>query len=378
MSDNYIPPETDALISGWVDAGIGMAVFILSALSLGYHLWAVRRTARDRITIESRPGSTPPGLFKPVSPIGGVSRYSRSPGRFSSKSVVSLMIKVLIPFSVFFRAISILYSTYYLQTLHANCLVPISQQQALRQSCFSELFLFNILFSIPNFVLSTLLAIMALFWRWFYSFARNRSSDFAPVLYEWGIFSGLIWVVFFALFAWLCTATADHPLYIVVQIVSTFIVVIFLVAFSYYGYRLIMRLRSFGLRGKTFVTRLFVTTSAILVFYLIRLLLRIVADLYIDIPSHTSPWFFLAFDVIAEWIPCTILLALVSSVRYRPRLSFRSSRKFTPSHLDETDSDYEDIPYMTHLFDDGSLSNSEYFSSTGPLTFIADSSQGVQ
>jgi hypothetical protein len=249
------------IIGGWILAGLGFVLTLLSFVALIHHLWLLYHV--------------------PAMPLSQISYR---------QSTLSLAIKFILPFSLLGRSFSVVAYVQGLQTW-----VNGTHDCDSVRDCWLPGWVFMIINVYPGFLLNTLFILCSLFWGWLLDLAKARQRHFSLVLYEWGILSGFLWIIFIILFMLAAVLPGVMEIYLVITLTNFVIGIILLLSWCYHAVSLWQHFGKQNSIGGNFTKIIFLLTFAILALGLIRFIMVIIVALR---PTQLTKYvtsFFLSF-----------------------------------------------------------------------------------
>ena len=292
MSTEWTEPTKSQLhiilITGWTLFGFGALLFLFALAAL-LHRWKPCLVA-----------APPPPDF---------SNWHASPPK-QRQAAVSLIIKALITPALLFRVLS-------LAAVGFLALPSASRCKELPSSCELTFFVIQLCLIIPSFILNSLFILLSLFWPWLLALTRHVERPFDHLLLEWGVLSAVMWIIVILSLIVAVIIQLDE-IYAFISYFSNVVVLINIVVFTFYGIKLIVRMRQFGDQGIRFTRKLFFITFLVLIFAAIRVVFTIFLNSNLYHPKHpTDPfaWImsYMAWCFFCEFLPELALLTLVAN-----------------------------------------------------------------
>ncbi|MDP2434240.1 MAG: hypothetical protein Q8P67_00685, partial [archaeon] len=273
--------DEGVLVGGWVVAGMGGVLFLLSVAALCRHLWVLRTTPQ-------------------------------SPGHLGQKqATLSLAIKWILPLSLLGRSLSVAASVeglgHWGESVEGPC-------RSLRE-CWLPAWPFMLLSLYPGYLLNTLFILCSLFWGWVIDLAKARQRPFELLLREWAALACAFWVPFVALFLAAATLpSADWP-YLAVVSLNLAVGVLLLLAWCYHAVVLwrVVRKQEQERVGGRFTWGLFAATFAVLFLGLVRFIAVLVVALRPTLLTRAVIIVAEVWAALFELLPAAILLVVVST-----------------------------------------------------------------
>src|SRR3989338_7008205 len=234
------------LACGWALLGFGGLVFLYASAALAHHLWVLRQDRQRSVQADAFGTLSPPK---------------------QRQAVVSLVVKALLTPSLLFRVLSIASILYVAVPIGARC-------EELPSSCGLQFFVLQALLAVPSFTLNSLFILLSLFWPWLLSLTSRSERPFRHLLLDWALVSACMWAVVLLLFV--AAAVSSAPLlYAVIAYFSNAVVLINIVVLTFFGVKLVMRMRQFGDQGIKFTRKLFAITFLVMIFAAVRVVFTI-------------------------------------------------------------------------------------------------------
>jgi hypothetical protein len=245
-----------------------------------------------------------------AAPEGGDAVFGQASPPKERQAAISLIIKGLLAPSLLFRVMSIAAIVFGFVPLMQRC-------TDFPSSCNLIFFSMQIFLAIPSFCLNSLFILLSLFWPWLLSLTTRTERPFAHLLLDWAMLCAVMWIAVVLLF--IAAALTDlEMIYAGISYFSNAVVLLNILVFSYFGVRLILRIRKFGDSGVRFTRKLFFITFLVLFFAAIRVIFTILLNSSLYHPNESTSTFiwimsYFGWCFFCEFLPELALLFLVAN-----------------------------------------------------------------